>query len=139
MDIAERLRSERERLGLTQTEFAALAGVGRKTQFNYESGGSGPDASYLAAVARAGADVLYVITGTRVGGVTPAPSLTDDERELLRLFRAAPLAVKAAAIGALSAQGSQVRQGPITIGNMTNSAPGGIQVGTGKVTVKKGR
>jgi len=63
--IGVRLREERNRLGLSQTAFAALADSVYKTQLLYEKGGRVPDASYLAAVADAGVDVLYVITGRR--------------------------------------------------------------------------
>jgi hypothetical protein len=49
----------------------------------------------LAAFVGCGADALYILTGEQGGG------MTQDERELLKLFRAAPLAVKAAAVGAL--------------------------------------
>lgn len=96
MDIAERLKDERKRLGLNQTEFGKLAGVGKTTQINYESGERSPDANYLAAIVEAGADVQYIVTGVRSD-----VALTPDERELVALFRAAPLAVKASAIGAL--------------------------------------
>jgi transcriptional regulator with XRE-family HTH domain len=98
--IGERLRAERERLGLSQQEFSAVGGVHLKSQGNYEHGKRGaPDADYLAAIDEAGADVLYILTGRRGTALTP------DERELLRLFRAAPLAVKASAIGALQGGG----------------------------------
>ncbi len=97
LPIGERLRAERERLGLNQTDFAALGGIGRKTQFNYESGERSPDGAYLSAIAAGGADINYILTGQRQG----APVLTPDERQLVEMFRAAPLAVKAAAIGAL--------------------------------------
>lgn len=60
-----------------------------------------PGGEVFASLAAAGTDVNYVLTGQRIGGVKPAPTLTTDEEELLALFRAAPLAVKAAAIGAL--------------------------------------
>ncbi|WP_080762412.1 helix-turn-helix domain-containing protein [Chromobacterium violaceum] len=65
--IGDRLREERERLGLNQTDFAALGGVGRKSQFNYEESERQPDAAYLAAISVAGADVLYILTGQRQG------------------------------------------------------------------------
>ncbi|MCL2076045.1 MAG: helix-turn-helix domain-containing protein [Betaproteobacteria bacterium] len=45
-------------------------------------------------------DVLYILTGERGGAVSP------DEHELLTLYRAAPLPVKMAAVGALQG-GSQ--------------------------------
>ncbi|WP_221227654.1 helix-turn-helix domain-containing protein [Rhodocyclus tenuis] len=65
--IGKRLREERERLGLNQSDFGAAGGVGRKTQFNYEEAERSPDAAYLAAIATAGVDVQYVITGQRRG------------------------------------------------------------------------
>ncbi|OAT26560.1 hypothetical protein M976_02721 [Buttiauxella ferragutiae ATCC 51602] len=43
-------------------------------------------------------DVLYVVTGVR-----STVDLSDDEQELLNLYKKAPLAVKAAAIAALNA------------------------------------
>lgn len=101
MNLAERLKEERERIGINQTAFGAVAGVGKTTQINYESGKRIPDATYLAAVGVLGVDILYVVTGVRVS--SPALSLTPDERQMLDLFRAAPLAVKAAAMGALEA------------------------------------
>lgn len=65
MHLGERLREERERLGFNQSDFAALAGATRKTQFNYESGERSPDAYYFQAILSAGADVLYILTGVR--------------------------------------------------------------------------
>lgn len=63
--IGQRLREERERLSLSQTDFGAAVGVTRKSQFNYESGSRSPDAKYLACIYQLGVDVLYVITGHR--------------------------------------------------------------------------
>jgi transcriptional regulator with XRE-family HTH domain len=50
--IGERLKKERERLGLTQTAFAALADSSKRAQIRYESGERSPDAEYLARLAR---------------------------------------------------------------------------------------
>ena len=61
----ERLTEERLRLGYGQGEFAALGGVGRGAQANYEKGLRQPDMAYLEAIATAGADVLYILTGAR--------------------------------------------------------------------------
>jgi transcriptional regulator with XRE-family HTH domain len=69
---------------MSQTDFAALAGAGRKTQFNYESDERYPDAEYLAAVALAGSDVRYIVTGDRDG----PPPLKPDEQTLLDGYRA---------------------------------------------------
>lgn len=66
LTIGDRLREERERLGMTQTEFGALAGVTKATQINYETGRRAPDAGYLAAVAGVGLDVQFVVIGQRV-------------------------------------------------------------------------
>lgn len=68
VEIGERLKAERIRVGIPPTDFAALCGVSRTTQFNYEAGGRAPDADYLQRAGKAGVDVQYVITGTRVGG-----------------------------------------------------------------------
>ena len=65
MHIGDRLTEEQRRLGLGQSEMAKLGCVSRKTQFNYETGVSYPSADYLARLASAGVDVLFVITGNR--------------------------------------------------------------------------
>lgn len=67
VDIGNRLKEERERMGLSQTDFAAIGKSGRKSQFNYETGDRVPDGAYLSAIAAAGADVLYILTGVRSG------------------------------------------------------------------------
>ncbi|WP_155626011.1 helix-turn-helix domain-containing protein [Burkholderia vietnamiensis] len=71
------------RIGLSQGEFAAIGGLSNKAQLSYESGARSPDANYLAALAKAGVDVLYVITGSRAQSST----LPADEAELLDSFR----------------------------------------------------
>lgn len=65
MSIGERLKAERERLGLNQTDFGALGGVQKQAQLKYERGDRNPDSAYLASVSEAGVDVLYVLTGRR--------------------------------------------------------------------------
>lgn len=105
--IGERLREERERLGQSQTDFGVSAGVGRKSQFNYESGERLPDAAYLTGIAAMGADVLYVLTGSR--DYVPTPPLSAAEQELLDLYRRAPTAVKHAALGALLGAAAKTR------------------------------
>ena len=68
IEIGERLKAERQRLGMPPAEFGALCGVSRTTQFNYEGGGRVPDAAYLQKACKAGVDVQYVITGSKSGG-----------------------------------------------------------------------
>jgi transcriptional regulator with XRE-family HTH domain len=62
-NFGERLRSERERLGLTQAEFAKLSGVTGRSQRNYESSDRIPSAKYLEALGKAGVDVQFLISG----------------------------------------------------------------------------
>lgn len=72
--IGERLTAERNRLGFNQGEMAERGGVQRTAQSNYERGARVPDAAYLAAIAQAGADVLFIVTGT------PTPAVDEDMR-----------------------------------------------------------
>ena len=81
--IGSRLREERERLGLNQSDFAVAAGTTRKSQFNYETDARRPDADYLASIAGAGVDVLYVLTGQRSQPVAPMPDLSPRLRALV--------------------------------------------------------
>jgi transcriptional regulator with XRE-family HTH domain len=83
--VGERLREERERLGLNQTEFGVLLGVSRGTQKNYELGASSLDLRYVAALEEQGADAAYILTGRRS---TPIGQLfTAAEEELIKQFR----------------------------------------------------
>lgn len=97
MDIADRLRQERERLGYSQADFSELGGVSKRSQINYESGARQPDASYLAEIARHGVDISYVLTGLRA--FIPPPQISPREAVLLENYRAlgdeARLAVEA--------------------------------------------
>jgi transcriptional regulator with XRE-family HTH domain len=85
--FGDRLRVERMRMGLSQEELAALGGKGKQAQLNYESGSRAPDANYLLALAEAGVDIVYVLTGERASTNADAVVLNDDEREILRKFR----------------------------------------------------
>lgn len=82
------LKIERERLGMTQMDIAELASVSKTTQFNYEKDARSPDGVYLAAVAAADVDVLYLITGQR----TPSreEGLREREKAVLDNYRALP-------------------------------------------------
>lgn len=81
MGIGDRLKEERERLGLSQTDFAAIAGASKNSQYNYEKGERSPDAIYLAAAAQQGVDVLYVVTGERKPQA--ADSITAEDSQLI--------------------------------------------------------
>lgn len=133
VSIGMRLREERQRLDVNQTQLGECGGVTKKTQKLYEAGERFPDATYLAAIAKAGADIQYIVIG-----VHSDAALTPDERELLALYRAAPLAGKMAAVGALQgAIGSS--SGPKKVGTIIHGEVG-QQVGknTGRIKITMG-
>ncbi|MEQ4541158.1 MAG: S24 family peptidase [Billgrantia sp.] len=72
------MKTERIKLSLSQEELAQLGGVSRRAQASYESGERSPRAEYLEAVALAGVDVGYVLTGQRsVEPSVPAQRVAD--------------------------------------------------------------
>lgn len=58
-----RLREAREKLGLTQEEFAKRCGVHRRSQVNYEMDRRHPGEAYLDALDDLGIDSIYIMTG----------------------------------------------------------------------------
>ena len=114
-EICDRLREEREALGLSQQALAERCGITARSQRNYESGERLPDAGYLAAIAAAGADVLYILTGQRAGGASAPPpprAVSEGDRILLDNFHAAPAQVQAGVkttLGAFAPGGSARR------------------------------
>lgn len=69
--IGKRLLEERKRLGYNQTHFAALGGAAKRTMIDWEKDAASPNAVFLAAIAAAGADALYILTGQRSAGTLP--------------------------------------------------------------------
>lgn len=67
-EFAARLRQERQRTGLNQKDFGSKNGVTLDSQNRYETGKNQPNAEYLATLAQNGIDVLYILTGERIGG-----------------------------------------------------------------------
>jgi transcriptional regulator with XRE-family HTH domain len=63
--FGQRLRAERERLNLTQTQLADLTGIKTNAQGAYEKGPRTPKVSYLLACRAAGLDVVYILTSQR--------------------------------------------------------------------------
>lgn len=113
-----RLKLERKRLSLNQADAAALCGVSRETWGKYERGTMVPGGDVLLSFAINGANVQYILTGEEGGGIT----LTRDELELINHFRAAPLAIKAAAMAALTAGNSA--SGSINVSGQGNRVAG---------------
>lgn len=135
MSIHERLKEERERLRIPQDRFAAVGGVGKRTQINYEAGERLPDASYLSNIAGIGADIAYVVTGQRVGDSQPGPGLTAEEETLLAYYREATKEVRRAALGALIGASPVASAGGVQGVAMTSHARGGVQIGVAMGTV----
>lgn len=63
--LSDRLRIERERLGLRQIDLAAAARFTRLTQMGYEKGISFPPLEYFAVVQNRGVDLRFVFSGHR--------------------------------------------------------------------------
>ena len=79
----ERLKEERKRLLLSQTDFGDSCGVTKQAQIRYEKGIRQPDSEYLENAYKTGVDVSYLITGIR----TQPVELPSDEAFLLDSFR----------------------------------------------------
>lgn len=94
--FGERLRQERSRLNLTQEAFAAIGGVKKLAQINYEQGKTFPDAGYMIALSSVGVDITYVMLG-----VPMDEALTRDEGELLGGYRRLDVRSKARVLGVI--------------------------------------
>jgi len=86
MSFGTRLAEERKRLGLKQAEFADLVGTDVPKQSLYENDRRELRADYLARLADAEVDIVYVLTGRRSEGewLEQAPS------DLLSAFLSLP-------------------------------------------------
>jgi transcriptional regulator with XRE-family HTH domain len=71
-----RLKEERLRLGLNQTDFAQTGGVQKRAQVSYEQGDRFPDVEYLFSISTIGVDIVYLLTGERKTTTTPTPVST---------------------------------------------------------------
>lgn len=131
---------------MKQSEFAEQLGVNRQTVSRWEAGERLPDGSSLLRMREAfGADINVLLDG-KDGGA--APDLRPDEEKLLADYRAAhsdarerirQIAATAATSPKRGANKTENKEpGSVQVGNMTNHATGGVQVGYagGKVTSK---
>lgn len=127
-----RLKEERKKLKLTQATAAALAGVKRETWSRYESGLMSPGMEVLAALAAAGANIQYILTGES-SGIT----LSRDEMELLQHYRKAPLQVKGSVLSALTTGSSKERAEQVIQGDVLgNVIKGNVTIGAGGIMNK---
>ena len=132
----KRLAEERARFFATQQDAADYFGVSRVTWGQCERGNATPSGEVLAGLAQIGADVLYILTGQR--STAEGSQINADEQELLALFRAAPLAVKAAAIGALQGAAAGVTLLQKGAGVQIGLAHGPVTVGAAAPRRRKG-
>ncbi|SUA58046.1 helix-turn-helix domain-containing protein [Oligella urethralis] len=149
MSISERLREERERLGLSQAAMAEVANVSVRSQSGWETGRNTPSTEAYQQWAKIGVDINYIITGIPVGAL-PA-TLPADEEMLLNAYRAAPVSVRNSALAVLLSGGqapegvdtSKERKGraaPKKVKQWIDNNEGGQvygDVGTVNITSKK--
>lgn len=145
---------------MKQSEFAERLGVHRNSVVGWEAGKRLPDGESLVRMSEEfGADISYILMG-KSGGI--APLLPPDEEQLLAHYRQANSDGRERIRQISATAANSPKRAPRadtgnksdspTIGKkaqynnqsgmtMTNSAPGGVQVGFagGKVSVKKGK
>lgn len=63
--FGNRLKEERKRIRLSQTELADIADTGRLTQYQYEQEVRSPNIKYLSAISSVGIDLAYLLYGVR--------------------------------------------------------------------------
>ncbi len=98
--FCERLKEERNRIGLNQTELGEFGGVKKQAQLKYEKGERFPDSNYLEKIAKAGVDVSYVVTGLS-SQQDLAPSLAPDEQMLLDSYRSMSMSKRKAVLASM--------------------------------------
>lgn len=97
-----RLKEERKRLGLSQTELAQIGGVGRLAQSQYESEATAPTTRYLSAIGVAGIDLFYLVSGAKLESGMLSPEQQD--RVERRAFEWVEMCAETQADGRMSAE-----------------------------------
>jgi transcriptional regulator with XRE-family HTH domain len=72
--LGGRLKEERERIGMNQTDFGAIGGVKKLSQLDYEADKRVPDANYLVNISGI-ADTQYILFGVRTRDLIEIPVL----------------------------------------------------------------
>ncbi|WP_184415190.1 XRE family transcriptional regulator [Rhodocyclus tenuis] len=143
MSIGDRLKGERGRLGLNQADFSAVAGTTKKSQIGYEKDVVAPDAAYLAAIAAAGADIRFIVTGQRSGdgiGQAAVHQAVLDAVDLLSLDKKVDAQQLARAVVKLCPRAEPLPS-PLTSGQTIIHGDVGQQMrdNSGEITVNMGR
>ena len=95
MSFGSRLAEERKKLGLKQAAFAALVGTDVPRQSLYENDRRELRADYLARLAEADVDVIYILTARRSDGAW----LKEGPSELLSAYLSLPAELQEALEG----------------------------------------
>ena len=125
--IGIRLKEERERLGYSQSAFAALVGVTRKTLFGYESAERFPAGDALAAWFDEGLDVTYVLSGERSNRAS-THHLPADEQLLLETYRGMPAKARKELLAGMLMGGKRAKIKPgdgVSVSGNNNRTAGG--------------
>lgn len=85
LEVGARLKQERERQGMSQTDFGQIGGVKRGSQLEYESGKRPFDVQYLLSLIQTGVDPHFILTGRRA-----SDGLTADQSSIVSAFDALP-------------------------------------------------
>lgn len=123
--ISERLREERERLGMSQQALAEKLESTKRSVINWEGGAALPGAEVLSRYAVAGADVLYVITGERTSA---QPAADAAEQVLLDSYRRCKPDAKANLIQMAALLSAGVAPGPAPKAAPRTRAGSGVQM-----------
>ena len=107
-NLGERLKTERNRLDLSQAALAAAVGTATRTVIQWEKGVTSPSGDVLALCSGLGIDVLFVLTGQR----TPqsAQALSPEDTALLDNYHAATEDDRAVARRVLSLVAKQTQK-----------------------------
>lgn len=145
MRYGDRLKEERKRIGLNQTVFGKIGGVSKTSQLNYEASDRSPDVDYWQAIAEAGADVQYILTGLRSQKATESNDKTDsesvlglslEEQLLLERYRNSSQALKDAALRVLLGGETPAPAKFHVKGNVGQNIDGSISGGTFSVDMR---
>lgn len=111
--FANRLKEERKKLGLTQAQAAEKCGISMRMWGDYERGKYFPRNENLIGIEKIGIDVQYVMHGRRdETAAMPSEKLSQEEQELLALFRQASDLGRAVILSA--ARGAEKKAAPST-------------------------
>jgi transcriptional regulator with XRE-family HTH domain len=108
MSFGTRLAEERKRLGLKQAEFADLVGTDVPKQSLYENDRRELRADYLARLAQADVDIVYILTGRRSEGEW----LKQGPSDLLTAYLALPAEMQHALQGLARSLRDQFQHAP---------------------------